>query len=217
MKNYYEILEVNPNASAEVIEKAYKVLAKKYHPDLQSDVYRRAQAEQRLKELNEAYDVLSDQILKDKYDRELEQEKLEEIRKMYQDRDISAEMGENYTANRFRNNVENTRKTGGRTTGAAGKNRENAKTVSQEERARINSNLGTFAGIVDLVKQLYHDRPKRENLKEMTKKDVFAIVLTIIIVFLIGVLLWFIPFTNGWMREFLFENPLFNWIGGLFS
>ena len=26
-----------------------------------------------------------------------------------------------------------------------------------------------------------------------------------------------IPFTNGWMREFLFENPLFNWIGGLFS
>ena len=35
MKKYYEILEVDKNASQEVIEKAYKTLAKKYHPDLQ--------------------------------------------------------------------------------------------------------------------------------------------------------------------------------------
>ena len=33
MKNYYEILEVNRKASKEIIEKAYRVLAKKYHPD----------------------------------------------------------------------------------------------------------------------------------------------------------------------------------------
>ena len=51
----------------------------------------------------------------------------------------------------------------------------------------------------------------------MTQKDILAIFLTIITVILIGVILWFIPFTNGWMRELLFENPLFNWIGGLFS
>ena len=51
----------------------------------------------------------------------------------------------------------------------------------------------------------------------MTKKDAIAIVLTIIVVLLIGVILWFIPFTNGWMRELLFENPLFNWIGSLFG
>ncbi|MBO6244107.1 MAG: DnaJ domain-containing protein, partial [Clostridia bacterium] len=35
MKNYYEILEINENASQEIIEKVYKVLVKKYHPDLQ--------------------------------------------------------------------------------------------------------------------------------------------------------------------------------------
>ena len=33
MKNYYEILEVNPRASEEVIKKAHQVLIKKYHPD----------------------------------------------------------------------------------------------------------------------------------------------------------------------------------------
>ena len=36
MKNYYEILEVSENASFEVIEKAYRTLAKKYHPDMNS-------------------------------------------------------------------------------------------------------------------------------------------------------------------------------------
>ena len=34
MKNYYELLEVNPKASSEIIEKAYKVLIKQCHPDL---------------------------------------------------------------------------------------------------------------------------------------------------------------------------------------
>ena len=55
------------------------------------------------------------------------------------------------------------------------------------------------------------------SFKEVTKKDILALVLTIIIVILIGIALWFIPFTNGWMRELLFENPLFNWIGSIFS
>ena len=38
MKNYYEILEVDSKASPEVIEKAYKTLVKKYHPDLQNAI-----------------------------------------------------------------------------------------------------------------------------------------------------------------------------------
>ena len=38
MKNYYEILEVNPKASQEMIEKTYKFLVKKYHPDLYSSI-----------------------------------------------------------------------------------------------------------------------------------------------------------------------------------
>lgn len=73
MNNYYEILEVSKNASREVIEKAYKVLAKKYHPDLQKEENRK-QAEQKMKLINEAYEVLSDDTRKKEYDIKLEEE-----------------------------------------------------------------------------------------------------------------------------------------------
>ena len=55
MKNYYEILEVDKNASEEVIEKAYKTLAKKYHPDLQNN----SDCQDKMRQINEAYEILS--------------------------------------------------------------------------------------------------------------------------------------------------------------
>ena len=74
MKNYYEILEVSNKASKEIIEKAYKVLAKKYHPDLYTGEEKR-KAEEKLKEINIAYKILSDELLRDQYDNELNKEK----------------------------------------------------------------------------------------------------------------------------------------------
>ena len=71
-KNYYDILQVNKNASPEIIEKAYKVLAKKYHPDLQSEENKK-HSEEVLKQINEAYDVLSDPIKRENYDKSLNQ------------------------------------------------------------------------------------------------------------------------------------------------
>ena len=74
--------------------------------------------------------------------------------------------------------------------------------------------------MIELCKQLIRDlksKERREELKEMTRKDVLAIILTILVVIVLGIILWLLPFTNGWMRELLFENPIFNWIGGLFS
>lgn len=66
MKNYYEILEVDKNASKEIIDKAYKTLVKKYHPDLKND-FEKLEAESKIKEINEAYDVLSDKLKREDY------------------------------------------------------------------------------------------------------------------------------------------------------
>ena len=62
--NYYEILEVNENASIEVIDKAYRVLAKKYHPDVSKE----ENAQEKFKEAQEAYSVLSDESKRSNYD-----------------------------------------------------------------------------------------------------------------------------------------------------
>ena len=72
MKNYYEILEVDRNASKEIIEKAYKTLAKKYHPDVQEQNQKKI-AEEKMKLINEAYSVLSDENQKEEYDKQLKE------------------------------------------------------------------------------------------------------------------------------------------------
>lgn len=74
MLNLYEILEVSEKASKEVIEKAYHVLAKKYHPDLQQEKQKQ-EAEKKMKQINEAYEILSDQEKRKEYDIKLEQER----------------------------------------------------------------------------------------------------------------------------------------------
>ena len=64
-KNYYDILGVNKNASDDEIKKAYRSLAKKYHPDLNPG---NAEAAEKLKEVNQSYSVLSDKTKKQNYD-----------------------------------------------------------------------------------------------------------------------------------------------------
>ena len=71
-KNYYDILEVNKNASPEVIEKAYKTLVKKYHPDLQDNNLKN-EYEEKIKLINEAFEVLSDSEKRKNYDLSLKQ------------------------------------------------------------------------------------------------------------------------------------------------
>ena len=185
MKNYYEILEVNPKASKEIIEKAYKVLVKKYHPDLYTGE-KQQYAEHKTKEINEAYKILSDEFLREQYDNE-----------MYNQNRVNVQ-GEVKIRRNYQENEER-----------------------KEKRPKKRPQIGTLASLIDLTKQLISDlvknKEKRKELKEMTKNDVIAIILTIVVVIIIGIILWFIPFTNAWMRELLFENPLFNWIGRLFS
>lgn len=64
-RDYYEVMGVPQNASEDEIKKAYRKLAKKYHPDLNPNDQ---VAETRFKEVNEAYEVLSDKDKRARYD-----------------------------------------------------------------------------------------------------------------------------------------------------
>lgn len=73
MKDYYEILKVSRSASPEVIKAAYRVLCFQFHPDRNDST----QATERMQEINEAYETLSDKNLKEKYDRQLADSELD--------------------------------------------------------------------------------------------------------------------------------------------
>lgn len=209
MKNYYEILQVSHNASKEVIEKAYKVLAKKYHPDLQTSYTAKNYAEQKMREINEAYDVLSDDFLREQYDFEFRREKISNMNN--NSSRVNTNMSDS-SSNEYNNS--NQQQTNNAQQHTNYNNSEKKKKRRIEYRY---NNIGTIDGAADIIREMFKGGlPKREKRK-LVKKDIFAIVLTIVIVILIGVILWFLPFTNSWMREFLFENPFFDFISGLFN
>ena len=175
MKNYYEILEVNNKASKEVIEKAYKVLIKKYHPDLYVGEAK-IQAEQKTKDINEAYKILSDAFLKEQYDLELEKEK-----------------NQKQTYNNLNNDPKNIRQN---------RNRTRNKKQDIEQKEEPEHKVGTFMAMIDLLKTIFRERPKGEKRK-IQREDKIAAGLTFIIVIVLGVIMWFIPATNGFIRSLI--------------
>ena len=70
--NHYETLGVSRDASAQEIKKAYKKLARKWHPDLNKDNLK--VAEEKMREINVAYDTLSDEVKRLDYNKRLDAE-----------------------------------------------------------------------------------------------------------------------------------------------
>ena len=62
-KDYYKILEINPGATKKEVKKAYRKMALKWHPDRN----RSEEATQKMQEINEAYKILYDDVLREKY------------------------------------------------------------------------------------------------------------------------------------------------------
>lgn len=89
VRNYYEMLGVNKNASSSEIKKAYRTLAIKYHPD--RNLGNKA-AEEKFKDINEAYEILSDQTRRVQYDQSIS-------RKNFIDKAGFGNFGRNSTAN----------------------------------------------------------------------------------------------------------------------
>lgn len=178
MENLYELLEVSEKASQEVIEKAYKTLAKKWHPDLQGGS-NKALAEEKMKKINNAYSILSDENKRKEYDAKLEEERerlsepQEEIK--YQEDEPNQEYG-------FEN-------------------------LSRKEQARLKRKIEKNAN--EEYRKLYEDYFRSLGYKvphRITWKEV-KVTITVILIFcaILG-LLWLMPFSRNWMISLYNEN-----------
>lgn len=207
MKNYYEILEVDKNASQEVIEKAYKALAKKYHPDLQQGAQKQEYAE-KMKIINEAYDVLSDSFKREQYNQKLQNEQA-------QSQTISREeqeriMQENYALKQQINKMGNNR------------NYNNNQQVDQG--TILNMSRVLEQQIRAAQRQAYHDAYvqdiKNRGYKIKYKHDLkyyLKLLLVIAITIFVLFLIYQIPVVKNFFGDLYRENILFKAIVDVFK
>lgn len=89
MKNYYEILGVLPNATQEEITERYRFLVMAYHPDRYSNTRTKEMAEEELKIINEAYEILSNESKRIKFDEWLYEEFKNKEKPQYSSKDVT--------------------------------------------------------------------------------------------------------------------------------
>ena len=200
-QNYYDILEVNKNASPEIIEKAYKTLVKKYHPDLQENDLK-IKYEEKIKKINEAYSILSDSEKRKNYDLFLKNNEvsIDDYNKLYQENIILKKeinyLKNNYKQNNINNNsnninyyIENIRKN----------NYEKYNTEKNEEN---NSKI---------------ENEKYEINYKRILKNILALIITIFIIFIISSILWHIPFTKNYLINLYEKNTILKSFINIFS
>ena len=178
MNNYYEILEISPNASQEVIEKAYKALALKYHPDSWPKD-KKFFAESKFREITDAYQVLSNEYTRRNYDIKigLNDSFNEKYNELYLEHE---QLKQEINNMRDSSNNKKTKKN---------------KKISNERQALNNMFKSTapsikelFIGVKDAIKN-ESNKPEQER-----KKDIQALFITLIIVSIIVFLFFKVPF-----------------------
>ena len=229
-KNYYEILEVDRNASPEIIEKAYKTLAKKYHPDLQDEMHKK-QAEETLKKINEAYETLSNPEQKALYDKKLANTTVSQDRydEMYEQNQVLKNKL-NDLQQHIRNKA-NDLQNGNHFNSQSNQTRynhvqNNAYTTpkpNQQSQQQYNRNLEYEQQIKQARQQAYHDAYiqdlKNRGYKIHYKKsfsDYIKALISILLVILILFILWQIPFVKNYFIDLYNTNPVFRYICNIF-
>lgn len=199
-KTLYEILEVSENASGEIIEKAYKTLAKKYHPDLQEEANKK-QAEAMMKKINEAYEILGNEEKRSRYDAELEEKRnQEELQKQ-----------NNQVYNNMYNNVQyqNNNATNNNVNYDYEKERLKYERKLQEEEIRQRQKMQD-----DLNREYnnaYENYLRSLGYKikhKWTKENTRDLLITIGVIIVVFIILWIIPPTHDWLVSFYENNPI---------
>jgi len=175
MKNYYEILEVSETASSEVIEKAYKTLAKKYHPD----VFPKDKlffAESKFKEITEAYEVLSNSELRKNYDIKI---------------GINTSLDDKY------NNLYSEHEKLKQEINNIKINNESQKYINQEQNINrfVKPNPSYFKKYINQVGDMIQN--ERQKPAEERSRDFKALILTIIIIPILLFIFWKVPFLRN--------------------
>ncbi len=207
MKNYYEILEVSQSASQEVIEKAYKTLAKKYHPDLQDGIDK-TYAEQKMKELNEAYDVISNQEKRKSYDFELENFEREKLRNTQQEKK-QVVTPKNIPHSTNTSNVVDT---------AVQKQQIQDDYIQKQQQLQfeLEKKQAIEKAYYDAYIQDLKNRGYKIKYKKTFKQHLKNFI-TILAVILILLVIFQIPFVKNYFVNLYNENEIIKWIVDLFS
>ena len=197
-KNYYDWLEISRNASPEVVEKAYKTLVKKYHPDLQEGENKQ-QAEEMIKKINEAYSVLSDETKRKQYD-----ETIKESTISREDYDRLQQELNNMRKQSTTNDNHNTNHVTNMQSTENEKQDQDIEYQQRLENARKKAYYDAY--IQDLKRRGYKIRYKK------TFKDYLKIFIVIIVVIVLCILLWVIPFTREKLIDFYNSNEIIKWM-----
>ena len=218
-QNYYDILEVSKNASPEIIEKAYKTLVKKYHPDLQQDENKN-KYEEKIKKINEAYDILSDPEKRKKYDLNLKNTEISinDYNSLYQE-NINLKNNLNILKEKlnYLNNIQNNYEINNLNYN----NLENNKNNYSEN--FLNNNLNSNKNNENYYKNTKNNYNNYYNFKlnklfnfKKRLKDLLALIITILIFIFIFFILWHIPFTKNYLIKLYNENSILQFFINLF-
>lgn len=197
MKTLYEVLEVSENASKEIIEKAYKVLAKKYHPDLQTEGDKQ-EAEKKMKQINEAYEVLSDDTKRKDYDLKLTEERKQE--------EVQKQQAASYKQNQYTQQYQEQTKPM-----SEQEYREALKRQYQERREEQERQRQVQEQYEQRYQQAYEGYLKSLGYKikyKWTWKRFRDLVITLFIIAVICTALWFFPPTHKLIMDFYHSNSI---------